>query len=276
MVLILGFTAILGKLIEVEVYALVWYRILIAIVGIAIYMLIWKRSFIIPGQALLTICLSGLILSCHWLLFFSAIKVSNVSITLVCLSISPLIVSFLEPLAFKRQIRKYEVVFSIIVVIGLGFIFRIETGYSSGIILALSAAFLSSVLSIINAKLILKYSSPIISFYELVGGLIGLSLYIAVIGIEKSRFVPSIPDVGYLLILGLICTAFAYIKAVEVMKVLSPYTVMLTINMEPVYGIVLALLIFGESEYMQSGFYAGAGLIFLTILGNNLINRNRL
>lgn len=272
-VLIFGFTAILGKLISVDAWMLVWYRLLIAVAGIGVYMLIRRRRFTLPPRAVIIIAATGLLIAAHWVLFFAAIKASNVSITLVCLSVAPLIVAFIEPLVFGRRVRQYEVVLSILVVMGLAFIFRIESGHRSGIILALSATLLSSIFVVINAVLVKQYNASVISFYELLGGLVGISLYLAGIGMHPWGFSLSWQDLIYLLILGLLCTAFAYIAAIEVMKTLSPYTVMLTVNMEPVYGIILALLIFGESEIMRPGFYAGAGLILLTILGNAMLKR---
>jgi len=272
-VLIFGFTAILGRLIRLEAHILVWYRMLIAITGIAIYMMWRRQPFTVTLRGVLTISAAGLLISSHWVLFFSAIKVSNVSVTLVCLSVSPLLVAFIEPLVFKRGIRPYEVAFGILVVIGLWFIFRFESRYSLGMMLALSAAALASILAVVNARLIQNYNSSIISLYELTGGFIGLTLYIILAGVDTDKFMPDALDLVYLLALGIVCTAFAYIAFVEVMKVLSPYTAMLCVNLEPVYGIILALLIFGESEYMTPGFYAGAGLILVTILGDGWLKR---
>ena len=272
-VLIFGFTAILGRLIRLEAHILVWYRLVIAITGIAVYMICRRQPFYTTLRGALIIGAVGLLISSHWVLFFSAIKASNVSVTLVCLSVSPLLVAFIEPLVFKRGIRPYEVAFGILVVIGLWFIFRFESRYSMGMLMALSSAALSSIFAVINARLILNYNSSIISFYELTGGLAGLTLYILVVGVETNKFLPGTPDLVYLLILGIICTAFAYIAFVEVMKVLSPYTVMLCVNLEPVYGIILALIIFGHSEFMTPGFYAGAGMILATILGDGWLKR---
>lgn len=272
-VLIFGFTAVLGRLIRLDAPILVWYRLVIGISGIIIYM-IWRRqAFTISMRGLLTIGVSGLLISAHWVLFFTAVKVSNVSITVVCLSVSPLLVAFIEPLVLKRSVRHYEVVFGMAVVIGLWFIFRFESHYSAGIMLALSAAVLSSMLAVINARLIRNYNSSIISLYELAGGFVSLTIYILATGGHHHDSIPTIPDLFYLLILGLVCTAFAYISFVEVMKVLSPYTVMLCVNLEPVYGIIIALIIFGSSEYMTPGFYAGTTLILATILGDALLKR---
>ena len=270
-VLIFGFTAILGRLISLEAHILV-----IAITGIGVYIAWSKNSLKIPVRDVLNISTTGLLISAHWVLFFAAIKASNVSITLVCLSVSPLIVAFIEPFVFKRRVRPYEVAFGMMVVIGLWFIFRFESRHMQGIILALTSTALASVFAVINGRLILRFSSPIISLYELAGGFAGLTVFNLITGVELNDLILDGEDLFYLLILGLVCTAFAFISFVEVMKVISPYTVMLSVNLEPVYGIILALIIFGESEYMTPGFYAGAVLILATILGNGWVKRSEL
>ena len=272
-VLVFGFTAILGRLIRLQAEVLVWYRLVIAIGGILLYMAWRRRTVTTTLRGALTISAAGLLISSHWVLFFAAVKASNVSITVVCLSISPLLVAFIEPVVFKRRIRPYEVGFGMLVVIGLWFIFRVEVNHSLGMLLALCAAALSSILAVVNARLIRHYNSSIIALYELLGGLAGLSVYILVTGVGTMALLPGLADLVYLLLLGLVCTTFAYLSFVEVMKVLSPYTVMLSVNLEPVYGIILALVIFGSSEYMSPGFYAGAGLIMTTILADGLLKR---
>ena len=272
-VFIFGFTAILGKLITLRAEVLVWYRLLIAVAGIGVYLLLRRQPLRLTVRQLSATAATGLLIGAHWVLFFSAIKLANISITLICLSISPFIVAFIEPLAFGRRVRPYEVIFGVLAVLGLMFIFRIESGYRTGMIIALCATVLSSLFVVINAILVRHHAASLISFYELIGALVGLSLYLLWMETPAEWFRLSGADLGWLLALGLLCTAFAYIAAVEVMRILSPYTVMLTVNLEPVYGIILALLIFGDTEYMSPGFYGGAGIVLLTILGNALIKQ---
>lgn len=272
-VLIFGFTAILGKLISLDAAVLVWYRLLIALAGIGVWLGLMRQPVALSPPLLAVTALTGLLIGAHWILFFAAIKAANVSITVICLSLSPFIVAFIEPWAFGRTVRPYEVIFGLLAVLGLGLIFRVEQGYRTGFLLALGAAGLASIFVVINAVLVRQHAAAVISFYELLGALAGLSCYLFLRNTTAAAFALSGADMVWLMMLGLVCTAFAHIAAIEVMRVLSPYTVTLTVNLEPVYGILLALIIFGDTEYMSLGFYGGAGLVMLTILANALIKR---
>ncbi len=273
-----GFTAILGELISIEAIPLVWYRMLLATGFIYMYIRYKNISLAVSRTLFLTLFLAGIIIALHWITFFAAIKVSNVSITLAMLSTGAFFTSILEPIFYKRKLIWYEVVFGISVICGLYIIFNVEGAYVSGIIYALCSAFLSSVFSLINGKLAQQYNSSMISFYELLGGAGGITLYLFGItllgdelaGFTISFFQLSISDWLYLFVLASVCTAYAFIGSVQVMKYLSPYTVMLTINLEPVYGIALAFLIFGDTEKMSPQFYYGAMLIFCTVILNGI------
>ncbi len=210
----------------------------------------------------------GFVVAAHWICFFEAIKVSNVSVTLACLSSASLFVAVLEPLFYKRKIIFYEVLLGALVIVGLGMIFNFEPQYSLGIVLAIASAFFAAIFSTVNGLFVREASPSVISFYEMVGGVVGISLYLLIMQPENGIPIPSQTDLIYLLILGLICTAFAFVISVEVLKTLSPFTSSISINMEPVYAIFLALFFFGDSEKMTVGFYSGALLIFLTILSN--------
>jgi drug/metabolite transporter (DMT)-like permease len=271
-VFIWGFTAILGKLISLDALPLVWYRMLFASTFILIYVLLAKIPFKVNKKALFVFIIAGLIIALHWLTFFKAIKESNVSITLACLSTGAFFTSILEPIFFKRKIIIYEVVFGVIVVIGLYIIFSVQTNFVYGIVLALTSAFLSASFATINGKLAQKYDPTIISFYEILGGVLFLSIYLLFNhNFTISFFTLSINDFIWLFILSSICTAYAFIASVSVMKFLSPYTVMLTTNLEPVYGIILALLIFNEKEKMATSFYVGALIILSTVILNGIL-----
>jgi len=180
--------------------------------------------------------------------------------------------SLLEPLFFKRKIIKYEVVFGLIVILGLYIIFRVESHYYLGIILALISAFLGALFSIFNGMLVKTHKASIISFYELLFGMLCITVYLLITGsIDSSFFSLTLNDWIFISILASICTAYAFIAHVHVMKWISPYTVMLTTNMEPVYGIILALLILGDKEYMSPSFYLGAVIILITVIVNGII-----
>ncbi|RMA56249.1 DMT family transporter [Ulvibacter antarcticus] len=275
-VFIWGFTAVLGALISIDAIPLVWYRMSLASGFIFLYIKFRKEPLLLPKKVLAGFFLAGLIIALHWLAFFGAIKISNVSVTLAIMSTGALFASLLEPLLYRRKVIWYEVLFGGIVVIGLYVIFNVETEYVWGIVLALCSSFLGALFSVINGRFALKYKASVISFYEIFFGMLCISVYLALSGsFDQAFFQLSGNDWMYLLILASACTAYAFIASVHVMKWISPYTVMLTTNMEPVYGIILALFILGDSEYMSPQFYFGALIILVTVIANGIIKNTR-
>lgn len=271
-VFIWGFTAVLGALISLDALPLVWYRMAMATVFIGGYMYIAKIDFKVTPVVLTKFLLAGLVIALHWYTFFEAIKVSNVSVTLACLSTGAFFTSILEPIFFKRRMIPYEVILGIVVIAGLYMIFKIDVKYVHGIILALTSAFLSASFSIINGKLAKEHDSSVISFYELLGGVLFFSIFMLFKGTFTTDFFKlSWHDLLWMSLLSSICTAYAFIASVHVMKYISPYTVMLTINLEPIYGIILALLVFGDKEKMDGQFYIGALVILATVIANVLL-----
>ena len=271
-VFIWGFTAVLGRLITLDALPLVWFRMLFAVVFIFIYIKIKKVPLKLPKKVLLKFLVAGLVIALHWFTFFRAIKVSNVSITLACLSTGAFFTSIIEPIFFNKKVVWYEIFFGLIVVLGLTIIFNVEGKYMEGIILALISAFLSASFAVINSKFVKDYEPTIISFYELVGGVLFFSLFLLGTSSFDSKFFQlTANDFMYLMILSSICTAYAFIASTAVMKFLSPYTVMLTINLEPIYGILLAVIIFKDKEQMSPAFYVGAVIILITVLLNGIV-----
>ena len=271
-VFIWGFTAILGKLISLEALDLVWYRMLFASVIMTFVVLFNKEKMKVPFNVLVGFIVSGIIIAAHWLTFYQAIKVSNVSITLACLSTGAFFASILEPIFYKRKVIWYELLFGVIVVVGLGIIFNVETKYKTGIYLAVTSAFLSALFSVINGKYAKEYNPNIISLYELSSGVFFISIYLFFAGsFTPAFFALSVNDLIWLFLLSSICTAYAFSASVKVMKFLSPFTVMLTINLEPIYGIILALLIFKDGEEMTPLFYVGAIIILATVIANGIV-----
>ncbi|WP_340065450.1 DMT family transporter [Ascidiimonas aurantiaca] len=271
-VFIWGFTAILGALISLEAFSLVWYRMLLASVFIGAYLYIKKKSLKVPRSVQLGFLLAGVIIALHWVTFFAAIKVSNVSITLVMMSTGSFFTSIIEPFWYKRKMIWYEVVFGLIVIFGVYLIFKVERGYEEGMLLALVSAFLAAVFNLLNGRFVQRYNPTVISFYELSSGTLFLTVFLFISGgLTGDLFQITTSDWGYLLLLAIVCTAYAFIASVKVMKYISPYTVMLTINLEPVYGILLAFFILGESEKMNPGFYLGALIIVIMVIANGVL-----
>jgi len=275
-VFIWGFTAILGALISLDALPLVWFRMLLAVSFIGIYIYFKKLPLRIGPGVFLQFIFAGLIIALHWFTFFRAIKISNVSITLACLSTGAFFASFLEPILYGKKIVLYEVVFGMLVFAGLYIIFNVEGDYFWGILTALSSAFLSALFAVINSKFVKQHEATVISFYELSGGVVFFTLLLLVTGgFSEGCLRLSAKDFMYLIILSSICTAYAFIASTSVMKYLSPYTVMLTINLEPIYGIILAVLVFEEKEKMSFEFYTGAFIILLTVILNSFIKSRK-
>jgi drug/metabolite transporter (DMT)-like permease len=212
---------------------------------------------------------TGVVVGLHWYFFFESIKVSNVSVALVSLSSTALFTAILEPLFHRKRFQFYELLFSLLIIAGMIMVLSFEFHYALGILYGVLCAFLASTFTVLNSRFIAKERASLISFYELAGGFCFITL-ITLIMNPKMIFVnlPNWKDSLYLLLLGVFATAIAFVVAVAVMKKLSAFTVSLTINLEPLYGILLAVIIFGEEELMSAGFYLGFILILGTILCN--------
>jgi len=280
-VFIWGFTAVLGSLISIGSVPLVWFRMGMASVFIYIYIK-WKNIDIsLSRKSFFSFSIAGVIIAVHWLTFFGAIKESNVSITLAMMSTGAFFTAILEPIFYKRKIIWYELLFGAIVIGALYLIFEVQPEYRLGIGLALLSALLSAIFTLVNGKFVHDHNPTKISFYELVVGTLFITAYLAFAKADTffttSFFNLSNSDWIYLLILASICTAYAFIASVKVMKHLSPYTIMLTINLEPVYGILLAFMVLGDKEQMSVEFYYGAIVILLVVIANGVLkNRNLL
>jgi drug/metabolite transporter (DMT)-like permease len=263
-----GFTGLLGALIQLNAWALVWNRIGMALILLLVFFKIKKWPLAISRKQWPMIVLAGAIIALHWVSFFAAIKLSKVSVALVCLSTGAFFGSLLEPLFFKKKLDFRELLISTLAIAGLGAIFSLETQYRWGMVLGLISALLSALFSLINARLIQTETAHSITFFELLSGWLLLGLFFALPQLQSSFQWPHQGDWLWLVILASACTAYAFVESVEVMKVLSPFTVLLSINLEPVYGIVVARWVLGEREAMSPGFYFGAALVLAGVLAN--------
>jgi drug/metabolite transporter (DMT)-like permease len=271
-VFIWGFTAILGALISIPADALVWYRMLIATAFLVLFIIYKKESFKIPITEFFKLIFVGLLIALHWILFFEAINVSNVSITLAVFSIGAFLASILEPLFYGRKVLWYEVFFGLIIITALIMILQVEINYFDGIVYALISIIIGVLFTLINGKLIEKHEPTVITFYEFLAGVFFITIYFLFTQkFNEDFFTLTLNDWVYLLILSSVCTAYAFTASVKVMRVLSPYTVMLTTSLEPVYGIVLAYFIIGGNEKMSEEFYFGAFLIVITVILNGVV-----
>lgn len=271
-----GFTAILGKLIHANAEVLVFYRMLFASVFLYLFIrIIKKESIKVSKKLLLKLVGIGSLMAFHWLFFFSSIKVSNVSIALSCLGTSTLFAALLEPLIFKRKIDLSEIVMGIVIVICISLIFKVEFQYKLGIIYGLICALLGTIFSVFNGKLYGKTSSGNIIFYEIFGGWLVISLYYVFSGQISQIGEISYRDLALLTLLASVFTAYPMFESVNLMKYISPFTLILTVNLEPIYGIILAFFIFGESEKMSAVFYGASLVMILAIVINGVIKARK-
>jgi drug/metabolite transporter (DMT)-like permease len=277
LVFIAGFTAILGELISLQAIPLVWYRMVIAAVLMFIFIKLKSINLSVTPKILFQFSFAGIIIALHWITFFASIKASNISIALAMFSTGAFFASLIEPIFYKRKIITYELFFGILVIVGIFLIMQTELHHFLGIILGISSALFSSLFAVLNGRFVARYDASTISFYEFVSGVVFISIFLCFSsdGFDQEFFSLSTSDWGYLFILASICTAYAFIASVHVMKYITPYSVVLTYNLEPIYGIVLALILFPESETMSTSFYVGASLIICTLALNALFKQKK-
>jgi len=276
LVFIAGFTAILGKEISITAIPLVWYRMSMAAILMFLFIKFRNVKLKINGKSIVRLSIAGIIIALHWITFFAAIDAANVSIALAMFSTGAFFASIIEPIFYKRKVIAYEILFGILVIIGVFIITQGELRYLTGITLGISSAFFSSLFAVLNGVFLKQHSATVISFYEFISGVLFISLFILIFkgGFSSDFFNLSTRDFWFLFILASVCTAYAFIASVYVMKLISPYTVVLTYNLEPIYGIIIALLLYPDSEKMSTDFYYGAFLIIGTVLLNGVL-KNR-
>ena len=277
-VFIWGWSPILGKGISADALQLVWFRIAITIFLMGFYLIYIKANLKISLKKLLQLTGVGFIICIHWLCFYGAIKVSNVSVTMAALSTGTLFTAITEPLIYKRKFIWYELVIGLIIIFAIGLIFSVEIQYGLGILLGILAAFTASVFSVFNGVLIQDkkqpISSPVLSFIELSMALVGLSIYLFFNNSFSSDFFKiTNQDILLISLLAGVCTVDPFIASVNLMKHLSPYTINLTVNLEGVYGIILAGIIFHENKDLSITFYVGFGIILSVIFLNAILKQ---
>jgi drug/metabolite transporter (DMT)-like permease len=273
-ILLWGFTPVLGKFISFGALDLVWYRLAISLVGLLLFMWYLKQPVSMGLKSMLHLGSIGTIVGLHWYFFYNAIKVSNVSVTMAGFSTLTLFASLMQPLLLKKKFFWGDFIYGIILVIGLGIIFKFETDQLAGLVYGVLAALTGAFFGVYNGKLIITHGAYKITFYEFLGALVFITL--AKFGMDADGF--ELPSIGLsdgigLLILSVLCTIVAFTWSVEILKHFSPLTVIITNNLEPVYGIVFSLILFGDTEYMSTGFYVGATIILISVFTYPLIKQ---
>lgn len=271
LVLLWSFTGIAGKLIHFEALELVFWRTLFTFVILYIVLKLLKTPIIPTRKNFLKFMGAGAVIGAHWVLFFGAIKASNVSVALSTLSMGALFSAFLEPIFFKRKIALYEVILALIVVACLFVIFQASPQYWLGILMGVACSFLSAVFSICNSFLQQKNSPYQITLYEILGATIFVFIFIMLNNSGQTLLDFKENDFWWLLLLAGVLTAYPMVESVKLLRFFSPFTFLLAINLEPVYGVVLAYFIFGESEQMSPTFYIASAVMLLVIVLNEII-----
>lgn len=270
-----GFTAVLGDLIQLSAMVLVWWRTLLTCIVFLMFTKVWSKVRVLPRATLWRFAGIGVILTAHWLCFYGAIKLANASIALICLGVTSLFSSFLEPLFNRTKVKWYEVSLGILIIPGIILVQKqsetVGGNFLLGFWVAMLSAFLVSFVAVFNKKMIDKASPLSISFLEMLGGWFSLSIFLGIAfftnaGFANQPFLPSISDWQYLAILVILCTNIAQIFCFRAMKHLSAFATNLTVNLEPIYGILLAILILNENRELSWTFYLGGSMILAAVL----------
>jgi drug/metabolite transporter (DMT)-like permease len=275
-VFLFGFTAILGKLITLEQTALVWNRLWIAVIGLIVIPGVLKGVRSITRANFLIFSGIGVVVALHWLTFYGSIKVGNsVSVTLACLATSALFTSILEPVITKSKFQWVELLLGLIVIVGIYFLSGVGEAYYWAIIIGITSAFLAALFSTLNKKYITGQNSLSVSTIELTSGFVFISLCYPILQkyIPQPQWFPTGNDWWWLIVLGLLCTSLAFALALESLKVISAFISNLSINLEPVYGIVLAIWFLNEDKDLNFDFYLGTSIILLAVILHPLITK---
>ena len=275
-----GFTAIIGKLVTIPSVEMVFYRTLLAAIGMCAVIIVMRGSFKVSSSDLIKLLLTGFIVAFHWITFFASGRISNPSTSLVGFATCSLWAALLEPLVKKSKIKVVEVGLGVVVIIGLYIIFSFNFQYPMGLFLGILSGLTCAIFAVINSQLVSRVSSLTITFYEMIGACLGVIIFLpfyknqwALDGI--LRLEPTLTDWLWIGVLSLVCSVYAYAVAINLTRKLSVFFIQLTLNLEPVYGIILALFVFGEREVMSWNFYLGTVVILGAVLAYPLV-KNKL
>ena len=267
-ILLAGFTGVLGRLIHLNESVLVWYRMLFATSFLFVISLFTVRIKRLTFREMLPLLGVGAVISIHWVLFYGSVKYANISVALVCFSAVGFFSTLLEPLINQTRIDFAEFIIGLLAMLGIYLIFHFDKDYQLGIIFGIVSSFFAALFPILNKKLVGRFDSNTITFYEIGGGWLSLNVLVPIylIFYPAQYLFPSASDLFWLIILSLFCTVLAFNLSIRSLIKVSPFTINLSYNLEPVYGIILAFVVFNENEYLGSSFYVGLGIIFFTVL----------
>jgi len=273
-VLLYGFTAILGDLITLSASVLVWWRVLITSLSFILIIPVIKTVRKMPGGMLWRFVGIGILVGIHWITFFGAIKYANPSVCLVCMATTSFFTAVLEPLILKQRFKWYELILGLLIIPGMVLVVSsLEFDMWIGVAMGLISALLASTFSIFNKKYVDRADPKEITFIELSSAWFFITLLLPFILSENVAFWPQDTDWLYLIILALVCTTFAYVISLAALKHLSAFAATLTVNLEPVYGILLAFFLLDDSQELSFSFYLGCLVILLAVFSYPFIKK---
>ncbi|HMR57388.1 MAG TPA: DMT family transporter [Cyclobacteriaceae bacterium] len=270
LVFLWGFTAVLGKLISIPSVEMVFYRTLLAAAGIGVVMLLLKKSFSISSTQLTKVFATSIIVAIHWIAFFVSGKISNPSTSLVGFATCSFWAAILEPIIKRKKISAIEIALGVVVLIGLGIILAFDFKHPLGLLLGVISGLTAAWFSIINSKLVHQVNAYKITFYEMLGAclliLFFMPFYVKLPGVDQLNIIPTLSDWFYISIMAWACSVYAFTASINLSKRISVFMIQLALNLEPVYGIVLALLVFGQQEVMNWPFYLGTAIVLSAVI----------
>ena len=267
-VFLAGFTGILGRLITLNEGMIVWYRLLLTAATMWILFGLMKKLQKIPVADIFKIAGVGFIAAMHWITFYGSIKYSNVSVALVCFSAIGFFTALFEPLILKKKMNWIELLLGLVTLSGIYIIFHFDTQYKTGIIIGIISAILAALFPIFNREFLKRTNVETMLTWQQTGGLLTLSILLPFYlqRFPTSNFIPSLENFGWLLMLSWLCSVIAFQFSANALKRLSAFTVNLTFNLEPVYGIILAFLVYKENQFLSKWFFVGFGIIAMALI----------
>lgn len=267
-VILAGFTGVFGKLISLNDGILVWYRVLFSSIFLFLLVSIFRKKEKINLNQKVEISKVGLLITTHWVFFYASIRYSNISVGVICYCLTSLFTAIFDPLLNKKSFSVQQLLLSFLTLIGISLIFHLDANYQFGIILGVFSSIFAALYTIYNERLVKKYDSMVINYYQMIGGTLGLGALLPFYlhYFPSSSFIPSTKDLIYLILLAGFCTVMLYVIFAESLKTISAFTVNLSFNLEPLYAIVLAFLFFNEGRELNIGFYLGCSVVLTSVL----------
>jgi len=276
-VVLWGFTAILGKLITLAALPLVWWRMVLVTAALLLVRSFWQGVRRMPLRLLWTYAGIGVVVALHWLTFYGSIKLSNASVAATCMALTPVFLAFVEPLLVNRKFDARELIFGLAVIPGVALVVGgTPSGMHMGMAIGVLSSFFVAIFGSLNKRFIGTSDALSVTGLEMAAGALFITLFAPLLMPNDPLFVwPSTHDAWLLVALALGCTLLPFALSLVALRHLSAFTTVLAINMEPVYAIVLAIVLFGEQRELGGAFYIGVAIIMLVVFSHPLFTRRR-